>query len=98
MPAAGAASTGQPGGDAIDLKVCMNLLKRTMVLLPLIVMVVIVWVRVTLTYTEQDLLELNNSTLVTDDSMEGDYVVEDGNQTESLLASAMMPDAGGGVT
>ena len=93
MPAAGAAATGQPGGDAIDLKVCMNLLKRTMVLLPLIVMVVIVWVRVTLTYTEQDLLELNNST-VTDS--EEDYAFEDVNKTESLLVSAMMPN--GGVT
>ena len=95
MPAAGAAATGQPGGDAIDLKVCMNLLKRTMVLLPLIVMVVIVWVRVTLTYTEQDLLELNNSTTVTDS--EEDYAeVEDANKTDGLLVSAMMP--GGGVT
>ena len=95
MPAAGAASTGQPGGDAIDLKVCMNLLKRTMVLLPLIVMVVIVWVRVTLTYTEQDLLELNNSTTVTDS--EEDYAeVEDANKTDGLLVSAMIP--GGGVT
>lgn len=95
MPAAGAAATGQPGGDAIDLKVCMNLLKRTMVLLPLIVMVVIVWVRVTLTYTEQDLLELNNSTTVTDS--EEDYAeVEDANKTDGLLVSAMIP--GGGVT
>ena len=97
MPAAGAAATGQPGGDAIDLKVCMNLLKRTMVLLPLIVMVVIVWVRVTLTYTEQDLIDLNNSTAVSD--AEEDYAAEadDLNKTDdSILVSAMMP--GGGVT
>ena len=97
MPAAGAAATGQPGGDAIDLKVCMNLLKRTMVLLPLIVMVVIVWVRVTLTYTEQDLIDLNNSTAVSD--AEEDYAAEadDLNKTDdSILVSAMLP--GGGVT
>ena len=68
-----------------------------MVLLPLIVMVVIVWVRVTLTYTEQDLIDLNNSTAVSD--AEEDYVaeVDDLNKTDdSILVSAMMP--GGGVT
>ena len=97
MPAAGAAATGQPGGDAIDLKVCMNLLKRTMVLLPLIVMVVIVWVRVTLTYTEQDLIDLNNSTAISDAEEDYSAEVDDLNKTDdSILVSAMMP--GGGVT
>ena len=73
-----------------------------MVLLPLIVMVVIVWVRVTLTYTEQDLIDLNNSTLAVSDATEEDYAsaeVDDLNKTDdSILVSAMMPMPDGGVT
>ncbi len=63
MPAAGAATSGMPGGDALDLKVCMTLLKKTIVLFPLMIMVVIVWVKVTLTY-EADDEGYNNATYV----------------------------------
>ena len=79
-------------------QVCMNLLKRTMVMLPLIVMVVIVWVRVTLTYTAEDLeaAEMsNNSTTISDDYDDSGG----GNQTtDSLILTALMHGKSGGET
>jgi hypothetical protein len=86
MPPASAASTGVPGGDAIDLKVCMNLLKKTVVLFPLIVMVVIVWVRVTLTYENYD-DGSGNSTVVLDAAEGSNTTIEAGS---SILATALM--------
>lgn len=50
MPAGGAAATGVPGEDIIDLGVCMNLLKKSIVMLPLLIMVVIFIIKVTLTH------------------------------------------------
>lgn len=55
MPAGGAAaSSGVPGSDAIDLSVCINLLKKGIVLFPLFIMLIIYLIRVTLTHKPGD--------------------------------------------
>ena len=50
MPAGGAAATGQHGEDIIDLGVCMKLLKKSIVFIPLAIMLIIFVIRVTLTH------------------------------------------------
>ena len=57
------ASPGQLPLSAPVPKVCMTLLKKTIVLFPLLIMVVIVWVKVTLTY-EVDDEGYNNATFL----------------------------------
>ncbi len=51
MPAGGGAAATQISGgpEVIDLKVCMSLLKKTIVLFPLLIMIVIFLVRAYLT-------------------------------------------------
>ena len=50
MPAGGAVATGIGGEDVIDLGVCIKLLKKSIVLIPLLIMLVIFLIRVTLTH------------------------------------------------
>ena len=78
MPAGGGAAGQLPGQDAIDLKVCMNLLKKAIVLLPLLIMLIIFIIRKTMTYppaeegegvTIVDSLEWSNRTLSNDSSI-----------------------------
>ncbi len=45
MPA-GAVATGVPGEDIIDLGVCIKLLKKSIVLIPLVIMIVIYVIKV----------------------------------------------------
>ena len=54
MPAGGAVATGMTGEDVIDLGVCMKLLKRSIVFLPLLIMLIIFIIKVTLTHHKAD--------------------------------------------
>ena len=53
MPAGGGASgTAMPGQEPLDLGVCMNILKKAIVFLPVLIMLLIYLVKVTLTHED----------------------------------------------
>jgi len=62
MPAGrGTASQIGGGQEIIDLKVCMSLLKRTIVLFPLLIMVIIFLVKAHLTTYPKDFKQVKSS-------------------------------------
>ena len=53
MPA-GATISGRPGQEALALSVCINLLKKAIVLIPVLVMLILILIQRNLTYDSSE--------------------------------------------
>ena len=90
MPAgaSAAASHGQfPGQEALDLKVCMNILKKAIVLIPVFIMLIIYVIRVTLTHHDGE--AAGNGTMVMVNNISGVEVVTVTPEESSLIVEAL---------
>ena len=68
MPAAGATTIGTgrlPGQEAIDLSVCLAILKKAIVMIPVLIMIILYLIKNNMAYTEET-DALSNSTVISD--------------------------------
>ena len=89
MPAGGgAANAGMPGQEPLDLGVCISILKRAIVFLPVLIMLIIYLVKVTLTHEDypgdgDD----DDSNVTLSNQLEGNVTISDG---KSLVLEALL--------
>lgn len=103
MPAGGgAANAGMPGQEPLDLGVCISILKKAIVLLPVLIMLIIYLVKVTLTHEDYqggergltgnssiDLLMSNVSDILTVLDQNSDSNSRKDSNSSSLILSAL---------